>query len=399
MKHAFTGAAVLVAFALQSAALAQSSASSYPRVYGPTGRLYGPTQAEYQYQRQYGRPWHGLNGLPGGLGGNYVNGYPGGGRHYHAGSFYCPPYFYPPVYVYPPVYGGFYGPYWGGFGYAPTMPLLQPLDTSLPPDQQAALQDMLRDTERQWTSPLESLPVEQLPKRFIKPSSEAARLRSVRAQHQGDLHLQALDFDAAGRDYEDALLTAQDRPEPYFRLAIVEAIRRDYSGAVQNLKLGLQLDPDWPHTAPTLDELFGDRNRLPKTEFKSHVLEWVREDIRDPDRLFLLGVLLHIDHDADRAAQLFETAARLGGMKQHLHAFLTEPPVTEQAGVPIENDPDAPHEPPPPPAPAIDETQPTVPTEPQAAPPATTPPLPRTSGPRLPTPNPILPTPLPTASR
>ena len=24
--------------------------------------MYGPTQAHYQYQRQYGRPWHGLGG-------------------------------------------------------------------------------------------------------------------------------------------------------------------------------------------------------------------------------------------------------------------------------------------------------------------------------------------------
>ena len=32
---------------------------AYPRVIGPTGRAYGPTQAHYQYERQYGHAWPG----------------------------------------------------------------------------------------------------------------------------------------------------------------------------------------------------------------------------------------------------------------------------------------------------------------------------------------------------
>lgn len=32
---------------------------AYPRVMSPTGRFYGPTQAHYQYERQYGQPWWG----------------------------------------------------------------------------------------------------------------------------------------------------------------------------------------------------------------------------------------------------------------------------------------------------------------------------------------------------
>ena len=49
---------------------------SYPRVYGPTGRLYGPTQAEYQYQRQYGRPVVRLRAAFRGSSVGYANGYP-----------------------------------------------------------------------------------------------------------------------------------------------------------------------------------------------------------------------------------------------------------------------------------------------------------------------------------
>ena len=41
----------------------KTTTREYPRVYGPTGRLYGPTQADYQYRKQYGRDWHGYRGL------------------------------------------------------------------------------------------------------------------------------------------------------------------------------------------------------------------------------------------------------------------------------------------------------------------------------------------------
>ena len=41
----------------------RSKTIRYPRVYGPAGRPYGPTQAHYQYQKRYGRPWHGYGGL------------------------------------------------------------------------------------------------------------------------------------------------------------------------------------------------------------------------------------------------------------------------------------------------------------------------------------------------
>ena len=86
----------------------------YPRVYGATGRMYGPTQAPYQYQLQYGRQWHGYRGIPGGAEIGAVNGYPrvyGGQGVYYSGGYapYWGPY---SGYGYP-VYGGYYGGYYG----------------------------------------------------------------------------------------------------------------------------------------------------------------------------------------------------------------------------------------------------------------------------------------------
>src|SRR5688572_6212800 len=47
------------AIVMDDASNALLAQDAYPRVYGPTGRPYGPTQAHYQYERQYGRPWYG----------------------------------------------------------------------------------------------------------------------------------------------------------------------------------------------------------------------------------------------------------------------------------------------------------------------------------------------------
>jgi hypothetical protein len=67
--------------------------------------------------------------------------------------------------------------------------------------------------------------------------------------------------------------------------------------------------------------VFGENNRLSVLTLIERVGGWVREDIRDPERLFLMGVVLHADGDA-RASEFFEAAYRLGGSGDHLLAFL-----------------------------------------------------------------------------
>lgn len=104
-----------------------AAAGTYPRVYGPTGRLYGPTQAPYQYQRQYGNSWSGYRGIPGGNEIGAVNGYPrvlpgvgysGGyypGLGYYTGLGYFSTYPYGAYpYGYPISIYGYNSPYlWG----------------------------------------------------------------------------------------------------------------------------------------------------------------------------------------------------------------------------------------------------------------------------------------------
>lgn len=271
-------------------------------------------------------------------GGFYGGGYAGFGSYYYGPGFFsssAPGYSFfsgtttvLPAPVWPAgVQGGYvYGP--PGYFLDPYGPAVQRpgvLET-IPADQQAAFDEWLNALD----DPVQEMPIEQRPARFVKPSSPAAQVRSIRLQHEGDLQLKNLQYGVAARRYEEAIEAAPDRAEPYFRLAIAAAANRNFTDAVRQLKLGLQLDPDWPRTAPGLEELIGADNLIARTLVKQRVAEWTLEDIRDPDRQFLLGVLLHLDGD-DRSRSLFDSAARLGGISFHLAAFLREDDIQQQA--------------------------------------------------------------------
>jgi tetratricopeptide (TPR) repeat protein len=246
----------------------------------------------------------------------------GGGYYFRAGSSYFLPYDYYGSVV---NYGALYG---APLILAPYQPeIYQPFPAG---DRQ--LQQLIDENRGATGEPAVTFPAEELPQRFIKPSTPEARLRSIRAEHEGDLQLKNLQFAVAARRYREALTAAEDRPEPYFRLAFAEAALGDFAEAVRLYKLGLQIDPGWPDHGLSLNELLGQQNLLAKTQVKQRVAEWTSENVRDPDRLFLLGVLLHKDDTADKARILFETAAELAGNKPYLTAFLEAVSAPADAG-------------------------------------------------------------------
>lgn len=314
----------------------------YPRVYGPTGRPYGPTQAHYQYQRQYGRPWHGEGGLTARgyghahYGGSHSYGYVPYG--YHAYGYQA--YGYSPIphwgygdaggIVGPPGYAD-YGPVYSGLPPAAIVIQPHPLFHGSNPFDNPVLHQAHEENEARWNQPLSVEAVEHAPPKFLEPSSAEAKLKSLRSQGYGDVWLRKTDFVQAYLRYKQAIDHARDRSEPYFRLAVAYAGLGRYELAVRELKRGLRLDPAWPSTGGSLDALFGEDNQLAKSAIVGSVVAWVREDIRDPDRLFLLGVLMHFDDD-ERSQEFFEAAYRLTGGGQHLAAFLTPVEVEPVAG-------------------------------------------------------------------
>jgi tetratricopeptide (TPR) repeat protein len=349
-------------------------ADRYPRVYSPTGRPYGPTVAGYQYQRQYGQPWHGYRGgyAPPGYGSVNVRVSPfpgfafGFGPGYGYGYGGYPPYvgnYYLPAVPAEPV------PYYGPNYYSPNY-YQNPYDNPV-------IQDGLRENADRWGQPVQPAPLVKAP-REVAPSSPEAVARSVRKQEFGDTWLKKIDYVNAMTNYRSAVLIAPERAEPKFRLAFVLAAMGQHAEAVEEFKRGLEIDPSWPSNSPTFEQLIGPENLLEKSNIQHRAAEWVRRDVRDPNRLFLMGVLLHFDRNA-QANVFFETAYRLAGQGDHLVAFLrpvaadgraaAQPaPQKPQAAAPREQGNFPP--PPPLPAPELGPAQPMPPA--QVKPPAAT---------------------------
>lgn len=244
-----------------------------------------------------------------------------------------------------------------------------------PPPKQPNVFDVLQQhAERRGNIPLP--PDEETVVRPVSGSSRLGKERSKQLQAEGDRWLREGQHVKAYLRYLEAQREAEDRGEVYFRQAFVLVAMGRYSHAVSKLKRGLQVDPKYPQTGPTLDNVFGVENIEQKLDYLQRVADWANADVRDPDRLFLTGALLHFDEDS-RANEFLTASGKLGGRGPHLQAFLQNPgsPPKEAPAVPVAN-----RRPLPPPPPPQDD--PAVKVEIRKPPPA---PLKDARSPRLPT--------------
>lgn len=160
--------------------------------------------------------------------------------------------------------------------------------------------------------------------RPVSGSSRAGKERSQKYQAEGDRWLREGQNVKAYLRYLEAQREAEDRGEVYFRQAYVLVAMGRYSHAVSKLKRGLQVDPTLAKRGQTLDEVFGVKNVDQKVDYLRRVADWTNADVSDPDRLFLMGVLLHFDEDS-RAGEFLNAAWKLAGRGQHIQAFLQSP--------------------------------------------------------------------------
>ncbi len=158
--------------------------------------------------------------------------------------------------------------------------------------------------------------------RPVSASSRAGKERSRQFQADGDRLLREGQFVKGYLRYLEAQREAEDRADVYFRQAFALVAMGRHSHAVMKLKRGLQVDPTWPKNAASLDSVYGVENVVHKTEYLQRVADWADANVRDADRLFLMGVMLYCDEDS-RAHEFFRGASKLaGGQGAHLHAFL-----------------------------------------------------------------------------
>ncbi len=297
----------------------------YPKVYGPTGRPYGPTQAYYQYQKQYGRPWHGYGGLTAKVGSsvglNFVNGYPAGGLSYGYAAYYSPGFC---NYGYGSGYGYGYGGGINGLGYNPFFsytPNVPPVINGYPPVLGSTLNPLPYNAPLNpgFTLPVNPAPIASAPARPVASTPEA-KLKSLRAQTDGDMWFKQQEFHKAFSRYKTAVSEASDQGEAHFRLAMAYAALGHFDLASRQLKVGAAFDPKMTSKVQPLSKLYGAGNAIAQDAMMRRATLWVKEDVRDADRLFLLGVLLYMKGD-ERASILLETGLQLDG-GDHLRSFL-----------------------------------------------------------------------------
>lgn len=351
-----TGLFILLAGLSVQPATAQHLPHHYPTVIGATGQPYGPTQAEYQYRLRYGHPSPGSR--PGDM--DFVNGYPGGGGSVNVqfgglGFGYGPAYGYGPGYlstygVYgqgyspfgPSIYSGYqsstttvFGPgmtagtyvpnsaggyFYGAPGsYAP--PPVQHNGWNPPPIPRGGPDDPLNDPAFQAKVSAGAFTPVRPPDPVVDPSTPEQKARAIQRVDLGDRELRHIKFASAAAHYKNAIQAARDQAIPRFRLALAYVGMSRFREAIEQYKLGLALDPTWPERAEQLVDLLGEDNTLMRNLVVHRVAEWVNEDIRDPDRLFLLVVILHQNGDA-RSQTVLQTAIALGGEQPHLLAFV-----------------------------------------------------------------------------
>ncbi len=307
----------------------------YPRVYGATGHLYGPTQAYYQYQRQYGHPWNGYGGITApatvGTGYQYVNGYPAGGLSYG--------------YLAYQGYGGFgvgYGGFGAGYGGYVVPPGYNPFPSYTPPVPTMIYSNPLllgngalnpglpNNAALNQPLNLPDAPGANLPP---PPSTAEAKLKSVRAQAQGDIWFKQQEYHKAFDRYKAAVSEAPDRGAAHLRLAICYAALGHLDLAVRQLKAGAFSDPKLAADAEPLKDIYGAQNSIPQASMVHRATLWAKDDIRDPDRLFLLGAMLYLQGD-ERAAIPLQTGMELQGGGDHFRSFLVAAQAAKNAGNP-----------------------------------------------------------------
>ena len=291
--------------------------------YGNYGGNYGGHHC-YGPQPAAGYGYGGYSGY-GGYGSPFGYGYSG----YSSVSYGVPGF---SVGYMSPLFGNtYYGPNYGYSGLGAPVYMAPPIYVNPPQPTPPPLPQWMLDEAHLDHNHLDKIkPLSQTHHSLIQPSNPESLLRSVRLQDAGDRLFANLDYSAAEKSYAKSVQAAPDRPEPYVRLAMAKAARGDFRAAVSFLKQMADVDATYPGRADSLNRLFGLQNGVSKVQLKQRVADWTKVDVRDPDRVFLLGIVLFLDGD-DRFRTLLDTCLKLDGEQPYLRAFLDATPAQDAA--------------------------------------------------------------------
>jgi hypothetical protein len=170
----------------------------------------------------------------------------------------------------------------------------------------------------------------------VVASGTAAKLKSLEHQMRGDQRLREQRWADAWAAYRSSVDAAPDRAEAHLRLGLVLVTMQRYEPAIREFKRSLFIDPTLPKLGQIASMLFGPDSQFVRSSIISKLSDWVREDYRDSDRLFLLGIVLHFEGDA-RAQEVFAAAMRMKrkGDASHISSFLDSPVAVAKGPQPV----------------------------------------------------------------
>jgi hypothetical protein len=168
-----------------------------------------------------------------------------------------------------------------------------------------------------------------------RASNLEAKRRSIRFEAMGDDAFARRAWSDAYQRYKQAGEQAQDRVEPRYKLAYTMVAQGLYGMAALEFKRAVSISRDFPLTGPSLEVVYGPNSELLRNSILEKVAGWVREDIRDPDRLFVMGVMLHFNKEPDKAVQFLRMAVQVTEGTSPATAFLE--PATPQPTTPQPN--------------------------------------------------------------
>ncbi|MEM9704154.1 MAG: hypothetical protein AAF907_17070, partial [Planctomycetota bacterium] len=243
-----------------------------------------------------------------------------------------------------PAYGGAYTTYGGNpnaFMHGPHRnagafagPAIAPVNAVGPlgpvePGPNAVLNDALREEADRWRAPINLGDAGPLPAADRAPDERelAAALGDERA---GDLAFAELNYRRALSHYRRAIAAAPTRGDAFYRSAFARLALGQFAAASEDLRRAVELNPTLPQAGPSLRELFGPEHSIARTAALGGIADHAREDVRDADRLFLLGATMHANGD-DRSREIFEAAWRLTGGRPHLRPYLDPVRITPLA--------------------------------------------------------------------
>jgi hypothetical protein len=161
----------------------------------------------------------------------------------------------------------------------------------------------------------------------VVPSTPAARLRSLEHQARGDQRLRQQKWSEARAAYRSSVDAAPDRAEGHLRLGLCLVAIQRFEPAIHEFKRALFIDPLVPRTGQISKAIFGPDSQMTRSSIISKLTDWVRDDYTNPDRLFLMGVILHFEGDP-RGLEFFEAAKRMkrNGDVSHIELFMGPAP-------------------------------------------------------------------------